>query len=125
MAPRHRQVHYYLALVAEAKGEAAKAIEEYRAEVANYPDDRDSDLTGEEANTIYGNAIGPQLFLRNSGPEVLFPVDPSFAAASLREAPEGPQRCTESAARAASGPFRRADSPTPGASPTWPTPGSG
>ncbi len=43
-------------------------------EQANYPDGRDSDLTGEEANAIYGEAIGPQLFLRNSGPDILMPV---------------------------------------------------
>jgi tetratricopeptide (TPR) repeat protein len=42
MAPEHRQVHYYLALVAEARRDAAKAIAEYRAEVANHPDHYES-----------------------------------------------------------------------------------
>lgn len=43
-------------------------------EQANYPDGRDSDLTGREANDIYGQAILPMLFAHNSGPEILIPV---------------------------------------------------
>jgi hypothetical protein len=43
-------------------------------EQASYADGRVTDLTGEEANDIYGRAILPQLIARNSGPEILFPV---------------------------------------------------
>ena len=43
-------------------------------ERANYADGRESDLSGEEANAIYGMQIGPELFERNSGPEILVPV---------------------------------------------------
>jgi tetratricopeptide (TPR) repeat protein len=37
LAPAYPQVHYYLAQVAEARGDATAAKTEYRAEVANHP----------------------------------------------------------------------------------------
>ena len=43
-------------------------------EQANYADGRDSDLTGMEANSIYGQAIFPTLLAYNSLPELLMPV---------------------------------------------------
>ncbi|MEM9255185.1 MAG: DUF1330 domain-containing protein [Pseudomonadota bacterium] len=43
-------------------------------EQANFPDGRDTDLTGEEANTIYGNAIVPDLLRFNSSPQLTMPV---------------------------------------------------
>ena len=41
---------------------------------ANYADGRESDLTGAEANEIYGRAIFPTLSAYNSLPELLMPV---------------------------------------------------
>lgn len=41
---------------------------------ANYPDGRARDLSGEEANAIYGEAIAPTLLAYNSFPEILIPV---------------------------------------------------
>jgi hypothetical protein len=43
-------------------------------EQANYTDGRDSDLTGMEANDIYGQAIFPTLMAYNSLPELLMPI---------------------------------------------------
>lgn len=43
-------------------------------EQANYGDGRQSGLTGEEANALYGQAILPQLLAHNSGPQILVPV---------------------------------------------------
>lgn len=41
---------------------------------ANFPDGRDTDLSGAEANQIYGNTILPTLLRYNSLPEILMPV---------------------------------------------------
>lgn len=41
---------------------------------ANFPDGRDTDLTGEEANAIYSNAILPVLLRYNSFPDFVMPV---------------------------------------------------
>ena len=43
-------------------------------EQANFPDGRDTDLSGEEANQIYGNTILPTLLRYNSLPDLLMPV---------------------------------------------------
>ena len=43
-------------------------------EEANFPDGRDTDLSGEEANEIYGNAILRTLLRYNSLPDILMPV---------------------------------------------------
>jgi uncharacterized protein (DUF1330 family) len=43
-------------------------------EEANFPDGRDTDLSGEEANEIYGKAILPTLLRYNSLPDILMPV---------------------------------------------------
>jgi len=43
-------------------------------EKANFPDGRDTDLSGQEANAIYGNAILPTLLRYNSLPDLLVPV---------------------------------------------------
>lgn len=43
-------------------------------EEANFPDGRDSDLSGKEANEIYGNAILPTLLRYNSLPDLLMSV---------------------------------------------------
>lgn len=42
-------------------------------EQANYPDGRETDLTGEEADAIYGNAVLPQLLAYNSLPITVIP----------------------------------------------------
>jgi hypothetical protein len=41
---------------------------------AHYEDGRDTDLTGQEANEIYGQAIFPTLLAHNSLPELIMPV---------------------------------------------------
>ncbi|MFK7978319.1 MAG: hypothetical protein AB8C02_19450 [Halioglobus sp.] len=41
---------------------------------AMYPDGRDSDLTGLEANAIYGQSILPSLLAYNSFPELVMPI---------------------------------------------------
>jgi tetratricopeptide (TPR) repeat protein len=41
-APDYLQAHYYLALVAEARGQRDRAVEEYRTEVENHPDHYES-----------------------------------------------------------------------------------
>ncbi len=43
-------------------------------EEANFPDGRDTDLSGEEANEIYGNTILPTLLAHNSQPYIAMPV---------------------------------------------------
>ncbi len=43
-------------------------------EKAKFPDGRDTDLSGEEANEIYGKAILPTLLRYNSLPDILMPV---------------------------------------------------
>lgn len=43
-------------------------------EEANFRDGRNTDLSGEEANAIYGNAILPTLLRYNSLPDILMPV---------------------------------------------------
>jgi uncharacterized protein (DUF1330 family) len=41
---------------------------------AEYADGRETDLSGLEANALYGQMIGPQLIALSSGPEILLPV---------------------------------------------------
>ncbi len=43
-------------------------------EEANFPDGRDTDLSGKEANEIYGDAIVPTLLRYNSLPDIVMPV---------------------------------------------------
>jgi hypothetical protein len=52
-------------------------------EQANYADGRDSDLTGMEANSIYGQAIFPTLLAYNSLPELLMPVSATLTVEAV------------------------------------------
>ena len=51
---------------------------------ANYADGRSSELSGEQANDLYGQAIAPRLLAHNSGPELLFPVSVVLTAEAHR-----------------------------------------
>jgi hypothetical protein len=53
-------------------------------EEANFPDGRDTDLSGQEANEIYGNAILPTLLRYNSLPNLLVPVAVTLVSAGVK-----------------------------------------
>lgn len=44
-------------------------------EQANFPDGRETELTGRDANALYGNAIVPTLLRYNSVPDLVMPVN--------------------------------------------------